>query len=208
MQVQDSTGAAILRGPPSSAAAPDTVFASRDPGAVPLLLDWPAPHQALGGSGTPRRIVRFDPLARAVRFDTIANDRIYTMLSPDGRHLVFSQSAGSRILLTANPPGSWERQVATSGVEPLWLSGSEVLYRSGFTWHMVRVDAATGEPAATASVWGSDPRFSDTIGWSNRPDWRGGIIYLQGPEEIRATSLRVIPRWVRQMERAVDQANR
>jgi eukaryotic-like serine/threonine-protein kinase len=208
VQVQDSTGAAILRGPPSSAAAPDTFYASTDPGAVPLLLDWSAPHQALGGIGTPRRIVRFDPLAHAARFDTIAVDRIYAMLSPDGRHAIFSQSAGSRILMTANPPGAWERQVASSGVEPLWLSGSEVLYRSGFTWHLVHIAPATGEPAATASVWGSDPRFFDTIGWSNRPDWRGGIVYLEGPADTRAAFLRVIPHWVRQMERAVDGANR
>ncbi|MGA9838467.1 MAG: protein kinase [Gemmatimonadaceae bacterium] len=208
VEVQDSAGAAILRGAPASAAAPDTIYASHDADAVPTLLDWSAPHQALGAIGTTHRIVRFDPLARTARFDTIARDRIYAMTSPDGRHIVFSQLAGSRVVLTANPPGSWERQVATSAVEPIWLSNSEILYRSGFTWYAVQIDPPTGEPFGTASVWGADPRFSDTFGWSNRPDWEGGIVYLQGPQDRGATYLRVIPRWSTSMERAVDAANR
>jgi hypothetical protein len=172
------------------------------------LLDWSSPRQALGVVGPAHQIVRFDPLASVARFDTIANGRIYSMTSPDGRHIVLSQSAGSRVVLTANPPGTWERQVATSAVEPIWLSSTEILYRSGSTWHAVRIDPATGEPMGTPSVWGADPRFSDTFGWSNRPDWQGGIVYLQGPEDTRATYLRVIPRWVTRMERAVDAANK
>ncbi len=208
VQVQDSAGAAILRGSPSSPAAPDTVFASHDPAAVPVLLDWSSPHQALGRIGIPYRIVRFDPFAQPARFDTIASARTYAMTSPDGRHYVFSEAAGSRVVVTANPPGSWERQVAASAVEPVWLSNSEILYRGGFTWHSVHIDPATGEPAGSASAWGTDPRFSDTFGWSNRPDWHGGIIYLQGPDDIRATYLRVFPHWVARMERAADEANR
>ncbi|HTS89951.1 MAG TPA: protein kinase [Gemmatimonadales bacterium] len=208
VQVRDSTGAAILRGSPSSAATPDTVYASHDPDMVPALLDWWSSHQALGGIGAPRQIVRIDPYARPARFDTISGGRTYTMVSPDGRHIVFSLPAGSRVVVSANPPGSWERQVGASAVEPVWLSSSEILYRSGFTWYLVRIDPATGEPAGAASVWGSDPRFSDTFGWSNRPDWHGGIIYLQGPADTRATYLRVIPHWVAHMERVVDEANR
>lgn len=210
VQVRDSTGAAILRGSPSSATEPDTVFASPDPGAVPNLMDWSGPHQALGAlgqPGTPRVIVRFDPVPHTARLDSIAADRIFAMTSPDGRHIAFSQAADSRVVMTASPPGSWERQIATSAVEPIWLSSSEMLYRSGFTWHAVRIDPGTGEPVGTASVWGADPRFSDTFGWSNRPDWQGGIIYLQGPEDTVATYLRVLPHWVTRMKRAVDEAN-
>jgi len=45
-------------------------------------------------------------------------------------------------------------------------------------------------------------------GWSNRPNWRGGIVYLQGPADTRARYFRVIPHWVTRMKRAVDEANR
>ncbi|HXI20325.1 MAG TPA: hypothetical protein VNH46_04530, partial [Gemmatimonadales bacterium] len=208
VQVQNPSGGAILRGSPSSATRPDTIYASHDVETVPTLLDWSAPHLALGGIGSPRRIVRFDPLAPGARFDSIAVDRTFAMTSPDGRHILFSQAAGSRVVLTSNPPGASEHQVASSAVEPIWLSNSEILYRSGFTWRSAHVNPATGALTGTPSVWGRDPRFSDTYGWSNRPDWHGGIVYLEGPADIRATYLRVIPDWVRQMKRAVDEVNR
>jgi hypothetical protein len=206
--VQDSAGAAILRGVPSSAAAPDTVFAADDAAAVLRLMDWSSPHQVIGLAGSGYQLIRFDPLARVARFDTIASEGQFAMTSPDGRHLVLSRAAGSRIVVTAAPPGPWERQIASSAVEPLWLSSSELLYRAAFMWKVVRIDPATGEPEGPASDWGADRRFADTFGWSQRPDWHGGIIYLQGPPATQATYLRVIPNWVAQMERAVDEANR
>jgi len=211
VQVRDSTGAAILRGAPSFARVPDTIFASHDAVAVPTLLDWSGPHQALGAlgeAGTPRLIVRFDPLAHTARFDSITGDRIYATTSPDGHHIAFSQAEDNRVTMTASPPGSWERLIASGAVEPVWLNSSEILYRSGFTWHAVRIDPGSGEQVGTATVWGADPRFSDTFGWSNRPNWRGGIVYLQGPADTRARYFRVIPHWVTRMKRAVDEANR
>ena len=206
--VQDSAGIAILRGVPSSAAAPDTVFAAGATASVMRLMDWSSPHQAIGLTGSGYRVIRFDPLAHVARFDTIASEGQFAMASPDGRHLVLSRAAGSRIVVTAATPGTWERQIASSAVEPLWLSSSELLYRATFTWKVVRIDPATGDPEGPASEWGADRRFSDTFGWSQRPDWHGGIIYLQGPPDTQATYLRVIPNWVPQMERAVDEANR
>ena len=59
-----------------------------------------------------------------------------------------------------------------------------------------------------ATLWGRDPRFSDTSGWSNRPSHDGGIIYVQGPAEVSASYLRVIPNWMAQMKAAVAAANR
>jgi len=98
--------------------------------------------------------------------------------------------------------------VSSDGVEPLWLSSTEVLYRSGVSWYQVQLNPATGEPVGAPSFWGRDPRFTDTPGWSNRPSRDGGIIYLQGPAQVSTSYLRVIPNWVRQMKAAVDGANR
>jgi hypothetical protein len=116
--------------------------------------------------------------------------------------------AGNRVLLTSAPPGPSARQIASNAVEPIWLSDREILYRAGVTWDLVHIDPATGEVAGGATVWGRDQRFSDTFGWSNRPDWHGGIIYLQGPEDTAARYLRVIPRWTTRMRSAVQGANR
>jgi eukaryotic-like serine/threonine-protein kinase len=208
VEVSDSSGAAILRGSPADATGPDTLFAARDRTGVPVPMDLHDPHHVVALTGFPPVVVRFDPLHVPVRFDTIARNRMFTMTSPDGRHMVFSLEAGSRIIMTSNPPGSWERQIAANAVEPLWLSSAEILYRSGVTWHLARINAATSELVGPATVWGADPRFSDTYGWSNRPDWRGGIIYLQGPEGTSARYLRVIPGWVTEMRAAVDRPGR
>lgn len=82
-----------------------------------------------------------------------------------------------------------------------------MLYRSGVSWHSVRIDPVTGEPAGPATFWARDPRFSDTSGWSNRLSHDGGIIYLQTPAETRTRFLRVIPHWVPAMAAAVTAAN-
>jgi hypothetical protein len=98
--------------------------------------------------------------------------------------------------------------VGTGGVESLWLSATQLLYRAGVAWYLVRFDPATGEVVGSPTLWGRDPRFSDTAGWSNRLAWDGGIIYLRGPEQTTAHYLRVIPNWVTKMKAAVDSANR
>ncbi|HTS89874.1 MAG TPA: protein kinase [Gemmatimonadales bacterium] len=208
VRVQNTHRAALLLGSPSAAAAPDTVFASDDASQVPTPMDVNSAHLVIASVGFPAGIVRFDPLARPVHFDTLAQDRLFVMASPDGRRLVMSASEGSRVLMTAFPPAGWERQIAANSVEPLWLSNTEILYRSGVTWHLTHINPATNEIVGPSSVWGSDPRFSDTFGWSNRPSWDGGIIYLQGPEDTGTRYLRVLPHWVSEMRRAVDQANR
>ena len=56
-------------------------------------------------------------------------------------------------------------------------------------------------------LWATDPRSSDTAGWSNRLSHDGGIINVQGPEQVSAPYLRVVPNWVTPMEGAVNKAN-
>jgi hypothetical protein len=202
--VRDSNRTAILRGSPFDRTPPDTIAVSD----MVVLLDLNGPTIALGSAGAFNTVVQFDPSRRPVSYDTVAHDRLFVMMSPDARHLVFSVAAGSRIVMTSAPPGSWERQVATNAVEPMWLSNSEILYRSGATWLEARINPATSEVISTGTVWGSDPRFADTFGWSNRPDWHGGIIYLQGPPRVTATYLRIIPHWITKMKDLVDEANR
>ena len=44
------------------------------------------------------------------------------------------------------PAGAKRQQVATGAVEPIWLSSTELLYRSSVTWYKVQIDPASGEP--------------------------------------------------------------
>ncbi len=207
VMVQDSSGVRLVAGSPFTPVAPAVLLAAKGANESPYPYDFHSPTLVLARTLTGGPLIEFDPSRRPVRFDSIPGvDGGFTMMSPDGRRILFAVSAGSRVMVTSSSPGATQRQVAANAVEPIWLSDTEVLYRSGVTWHLVRLDSATGEPTGSTTVWGSDARFADTFGWSNRPSWDGGIIYQQGPVGTTAPYLRVIPNWVTQMKRAVDGA--
>lgn len=140
--------------------------------------------------------------------DTVLAGVRFTSLSPSGKLIAFQTLEGSRIMVASFPVPGRRWQLASEGVEPLWLSATEVLYRAGITWYLARINPETGEPLGPATLWARDPRFSDTSGWSNRPSHDGGIIYVQGPEQTTSTWLRVVPNWVTRMKAAVNAANR
>ena len=205
--VRDSTRWSILSGAPGSSAAPDTVFTAIGPFS-PDPIDVQAGNLALAQDFAAYMALRFDPGASPARLDTVATDAMFASVSPDGRHFLSETSDERRVIVTSYPVAGRRWQVASDGVEPLWLSSTEVLYRSGVAWYLARLNPVTGEPVGAATFWARDPRFSDTSGWSNRPSHDGGIIYVQGPEQVSAPYLRVVPNWVARMKLAVDGANR
>jgi hypothetical protein len=205
--VRDSTRWSILSGIPGSGATPDTVFTSiglfsPDP------IDLPADTVALAQDFAAFVGLRFDPSSARGRLDTAATEAMWVTVSPDGKRLLYESSDERRILVTSYPAAGRRWQVSSDGAEPLWLSSTEALYRSGVDWYLARLNPVTGEPVGAATFWARDPRFSDTSGWSNRPSHDGGIIYLQGPQQVSAPYLRVVPNWVAQMKLAVEGANR
>jgi hypothetical protein len=206
--VRDSTRWSILSGAPNSGAAPDTVATFVNVPISPDPVDIQAGNLAIAEDWTGFIAMRFDPSVSHTRFDTLTDEAFFPSLSPDGKRLLYESSDEKRILVTSYPVAGRRWQVSSDGVEPLWLSSTEVLYRSGVSWYQVQLNPATGEPVGAPSFWGRDPRFTDTPGWSNRPSHDGGIIYLQGPAQVSTSYLRVIPNWVRQMKAAVDGANR
>ncbi len=203
----DSTWA-MLRGSPGSGQPVDTL-ATWGPGqgyfdpvgypfdSLAIALDW--------GSGV---VTAFDPRADAPVFDTVLTGARFPSIAPSGHLITYQTVDESRIVVTTFPGTGRRWQVATLGVEPIWLSDTELLYRFGASWYLVRVNPATGEPQGAATLWGRDPRFSDTSGWSNRPDHAGGVIYVESPQQPDPSYLRVIPDWVSTMKRLVDGANR
>jgi len=206
--VRDSTRWTILIGAPSSGLPPDTVAAFETDAAGPDPIDFHDDHLALAQDWNRSLTMRFDPSAPHPVFDTVITGSRFSSLSPSGKLIAYQALEGSRIIVTSFPVPGRRWQLASIGVEPLWLSATEVVYRSGVSWHLARVNPETGEPAGAATLWEKDPRFSDTSGWSNRPSHDGGIIYVEGPTQTSTPFLRVVPNWVRQMKAAVDAANR
>jgi hypothetical protein len=203
---RDSTRWTILRGTPSSGQAPDTLFAGEyDPNLISLdPIDYFSDQQALAQGWQGSVVTSFNPTAAYPTFDTLITGARFASVSANQKLILYATLEGSQIIVTSFPHPGRRWQLASSGVEPLWLSPTEVLYRLGYSWYLVRINPETGEPQGPPVFWGRDPRFSDTSGWSNRPSHDGGIIYVQGPSESSSAYLRVIPDWVRQMKTAVD----
>ena len=207
VSVRDSTRWSVLAGAPGPGAPPDTLHTGTigsdnfDP--LDYRLDTLGVAQDWGTFAA----ARFNPAVAPLRFEKLLASSRFTSLSPDGRNLAYGEESG-RIVVTTLAPRGRHWQLTADGTEPLWLSPSEILFRSGVSWFLARIDPRTGEPIGTPTFWARDPRFSDTSGWSNRLSHDGGIIYIQGPAEVTSAYLRVMPGWVEQMKAAVDAANR
>jgi WD40 repeat protein len=205
--VRDSTQWSILRGTPGPGTRPDTLFTSAWDITSPDVADLHDTRTAIAQNWAGSITLRVDPGVKPIRFDTLITGSRFASISPNGKLFVYQTMEG-QVIITSFPVPGRRRQVATAGVEPLWLSPTTVIYRSGVSWYTVRVDPETGEAQGAPTFWARDPRFSDTAGWSNRLSHDGGIIYLEGPEQTTASYLRVIPNWVQQMKGAVDAAGR
>ncbi len=202
--VRDSSGAAIVSGNPRSNARVDTVFAHANPETVPDIDEYVDDRTVLGLHLASATVTSLDPTVRPAKPVELFRGSRFATIAPGGKLIVYQDPDG-QVKVTRYPMGGDVIQVAR-GVEPLWLSSSEFIYRSGVTWYSMRVDPATGEPRGAPVLFTRDPRFNDTSGWSNRPSHDGGIIYVRGPEESTARYLRVLPNWVSRMKAAVDSA--
>jgi serine/threonine-protein kinase len=206
LAVRDSTRWTILRGAPSSGLRPDTLARAEYDSYSLDPTDYYDDHLALAQGWGGSIVTRFDPGAAHATFDTVLTGARFASVSPSRKLILYQTLEGNEVIVTGFPVPGRRWQLASEGVEPLWLSGTEILYRLGIAWYLVRINPETGEPLGPPTFWARDPRFSDTSGWSNRPSRDGGIIYVQGPAENNSTYLRVIPDWVRQMRAAVDSA--
>jgi len=206
--VRDSTRWSVLRLAPHSGRAPDTLFTTTNPQDYWDPVDWRLPGQLIIQDWVGAVVAQVgagEPFER--KQVLIGSDARFGSVSPGGHLLAYQTVEGSRVIVTTFPQAGKRWQVASQGVEPIWLSATELLYRAGVSWYLARLDPATGEPAGAPVYWGRDPRFSDTSGWSNRPTSDGGILYLQTPDETSARYLRVIPDWVRRARAAMDSAH-
>ncbi|MDX1579961.1 MAG: hypothetical protein R3266_15865, partial [Gemmatimonadota bacterium] len=107
-------------------------------------------------------------------------------------------------------PGRERRwTIATVTFEPYWLSdGTLVLHLpSGELFTATRTPDAE-RPFAPPELRFDDPRRGESPGWSLAVTADDRILHLVSPDQPSIDYVRVIPGWVDEMKRAVDQANR
>jgi serine/threonine-protein kinase len=146
-----------------------------------------------------------------VQVDTLLDGATqFPALSLDSRWLIFSPANSGQVLLTRYPETGQRRfEITPEGFQPRWLTTREIVfYRCCWSVFRSVVDDARAVPASEPRVWFSDPRFADLTeqAFAVTPD--GGIIYMQTPPQQVAPYLRVIPNWVTEMKRAVDEVGR
>ena len=168
--VRDSTRWTILRGAPSSGVPPDTLAsAAYDPYSLDPI-DYYNDHLALAQSwGGSLSSLSFDPGAAHPTFDTVLTGSRFASVSPNQKLILYQTLEGNQVIVTGFPVPGRRWQLASEGVEPLWLSGTEVLYRLGISWYLVRINPETGRAARPADILGPRPALLRYLGLVQPP---------------------------------------
>jgi tRNA A-37 threonylcarbamoyl transferase component Bud32 len=149
--------------------------------------------------------------SQPVAVDTLVSDATFVRPSPNGRWMAYSDRAINTIWLERFPLDGTRFQVATNVAEPLWLSDSRLAFwlfdDGGIAVDVVDLTPSGSAPVGRRRRWLTLPGFRDTAGQSFNVSPDGRVLYVQGADEEPARFLRVIPNWVEQMKRAVDEAN-
>jgi serine/threonine-protein kinase len=193
----------VIVGSPDATSQPDTIF-SGDDAFEPM--SWPNDSLIIAQDWNGSIVLGVNPGTRPVRVDSLVRDAVFPSLSPGGRLLAYSSTKSAEVVLTPYPSRDRRVVVTRDGGEPQWLSAGRLNFRSGLSWMEVDVNPVTGEVTGPPRRWFTDPRFSDTPGWSQHLTRNGELIYVQGPVRTGASYLRVVPNWVAAMKRAVDEA--
>jgi hypothetical protein len=109
--------------------------------------------------------------------DTLEGEGWGPTLSPDRRWLAYTSYHTGRweVVVQRYPQAERRFQVSNrGGLEQLWRSTTELVYRDGHTWYTVTVGGPGDRPVSEPRRWFSDPRFSDTVNRSHTvtPDGR------------------------------------
>jgi hypothetical protein len=156
-------------------------------------------------------IVVIDPTVIPSTIDTLRftdGEPTRPALSPDGRWMAYMLIGSGRdgVYIERYPRSGPRYKVSIEGgLDPLWLSPTELSYRAGSVWYKARV---SNDGPEQPRVWFDDPQFIDTWLRSQVQTSDGGMIYLRGTGVNTASYFRVVPNWAQQMKAVVDEANR
>ena len=157
-----------------------------------------------------------DPTVTPPKIDSLSLSNYFISISPDRKWIAYQNQGAKGVLVQPWPSLDRRYQVDALGQEPRWRSATELVYFSkdagtasgALTFKRVMIDPASTSPVGKPQVLFTDPRFSDTPGWSHAFMPGGDIAYVQTPAENLGYYVRVVPGWVKAMKRAVDAANK
>ena len=166
----------------------------------------------LVGSGSERSAILVDPTVAPVRVDSLGLSAFFVSISPDERWLAYQNQGATGVFVEPWPARTERFSIDPDGSDPQWRSSTELIYytvrEDAGIFHRVSIDASTYPPVGASRVWKVDPLFSDTDGPSFALGPERDLVYKRFPDQNLGYYVRVVPGWVAQMKRAVDEANR
>jgi len=212
------------RGDSVAFALGDSVFAgdpdeSMAPGLVAVVsgafgsFDWTSDGRIIGGEWEHHLALSLDLRHRPVTVDTLATDAAFSVVSPDGRWLAYDNTELNTMWLAPVPSTGRRYQVTSGDLATLhWLSNRDLTFEEFSSVPpsvaRVRIDFSGGVPVFTRSTWVKEPGLVVEPGQDYQITRDGRVSYVRTAPDEPKHYLRVVPNWVAQMERAVDEANR
>jgi hypothetical protein len=149
-----------------------------------------------------------DPTQDPVQSDTLGIDAYFLSVSPNRRWLAWRNEEPMLYLETW--PERDRRWAIESGVyETYWTSENDLLlHQPGGNMFIVRIDPSSDPPFSAPEFLFFDPRKGETPGWSSAVTADDRIIHVRSPDQPQVQYVRMIPGWLSQMKKAVDEANR
>jgi len=200
-----STPDSVFEGPPDATSAPRLVFA---PHTNFEVFSWLPDGRLIATVWNSNLVVAVHLDKRPPLFDTLATFAAIGRFSPDGRWLAYN--AADFVGAWVEPvPRTGQRYASGTGAYPQWLSSSEfVTSTDAGHFERMAVDASVQPPRITRRTWFDVPKYVGIAsgGFTLTPD--GRAIYKEGAEIAPTRYLRIIPNWVTQMKRAVDEASK
>jgi Tol biopolymer transport system component len=189
--------------------APDASMAPRRLGVAPddfEAFSWSLEHQVVGGAWDAFQALTLDPTTEQLQWDTVATDAAFPSASPDGRWIAYNDRALTTVWISPVPPNRRRHQIGP-GWEPHWRSNRELVFGQVGGAVTVSLDFSQASPVAVRSPAVRFPDFTDTAGQSYQLTADGRYLYVRTVPVVPKRYLRVVPDWVDQMKRAVEEAN-
>jgi len=188
---------------------PDGSMAPRQLGITPdgfEAFSWSTAHQVVGGTWDTHQALMLDPTKEPLQWDTVATEAAFPSASPDGRWIAYNDPPLTTVWISPIPPNGRRYQIGP-GWEPIWRSSSELVLGHLGGAGDVSLDFSGTSPVAARSRTVPLPDFTDTAGQSYQLTPDGRHLYIRTVPVVPRRYLRVVPDWVDQMKRAVDEAN-
>ena len=205
-----SQGDSVMVGSPDMAGRPE--FLMRMPGAFSPFT-WGRDGRVVFGLWDHALALSLNVTVRPVTLDTIATNALFPRASADGHWLAYANASGSELLLEPLPRDGRRFPFASGTVdEAHWLLNTEIVFpwadAQGMHADRLKLTGAASAPIGARTRWLELAEYRDTPGQTSALSPDGRFVYLRGAPGKAARYLRVVPRWVERMQKAVDEANR